>query len=130
MEIIITSYLEQILQLVGLAIAALVGMGIRYLFARIKSDKLRSYGDLLAFYAEKAVSSVAQAEVEGLKAAAADGKLSDAEKERLKKIAIDTLRAIAPDAILKFMEKGKSDLDMLLGTLVESAVKSSKGDDS
>lgn len=130
MEILISSILEQILAGVGVALAALVGVGIRYIFARIKNDKLQGYGELLAFYAEKAVKSVAQAEVDALKGAREDGKLTAAEKEGFKASAVETLKAIAPDAILKFMEKGKSDLDTLLSTLIESAVKDSKGGDS
>lgn len=127
MDIIISSILEQVAAGVGVFIAAIIGVGIRYLFHKVKNEKLREYGDLLAFYAEKAVKAVAQAEADVLKEAAADGKLSADEKAKLKSSAVDALKAIAPDAILKFMEKGNSDLDKLLEALVESAVRDSNG---
>lgn len=127
MDIEISSILEQILSGVGVALAALVAAGIRYLFARIKNDKLREYGNLLADFAEKAVKSVAQAEADALKEAATDGKLTDEEKERLKTTAVDTLKAITPDHVMKFMSKGNSDIDALLSALIESAVKDNNG---
>jgi len=127
MDIIISSILEHVLTAAGAASSLLIAAGIRYIFAKIKNDKLQSYGDLLAVYAEKAVKAVAQKEGEDLKEAAADGKLTDDEKAMLKKVAVDTLKAMAPGAILKFMAKGKSDIDTLLDTLVESAVSDSKG---
>lgn len=126
MEIIVSSILEQILAIGGVILAALVAAGIRYVFARIKNDKLRSYGDLLAFYAERTVRAVTQEQADALKEASSDGKLTDEEKKRLKAVAVDTLRSIVPDAVLAFTKKGKSDLDMLLSTLIESAVKDSK----
>lgn len=127
MDIIISSILEHVLTAAGAVSSLLIAAGIRYIFAKIKNDKLQSYGDLLAVYAEKAVKAVAQKEGEDLKEAAADGKLTDDEKAMLKKVAVDTLKAMAPGAILKFMAKGKSDIDTLLDTLVESAVSDSKG---
>lgn len=127
MEIIISSIVEQMAIALGAILAALIAAGIRYIFAKIKNDKLKEYGDLLAFYAEKAVNAVAQAEADALKEANADGKLTEEEKRMLKAKAVESLRAIAPDAILKFMEKGKSDLDKLLESLVESAVRDGNG---
>lgn len=129
MDIMISSILEQVLTGVGVALAAVIAAGIRYLFARQKNERLREYGDLLAGFAEKAVKSVAQAEADALKEADDDGKLTDDEKAHLKALAVDTLKSIAPDAILKFSKKvtgDLEDLDTLLGTLIESAVRDSK----
>ena len=84
----------------------------------------------MATYAEKAVKTVAQTQAEGLKAANADRKLTTQEKEKLKRDAVTTLKAIAPDAIMKFMEKANSDIEELLSALIESAVLDSKGGES
>lgn len=127
MEMLISTILEEVLAGVGIALAALIAAGIRHLFAKLKNERLREYGNLLAIYAEKAVKSVAQVEADALKEASSDGKLTDQEKEHLKELAVNTLRSIAPDFIMKFMAKANSDLDDLLSTLIESAVKDSKG---
>jgi len=130
MDMMISSILEEFLAGVSVVLAGLLGVGIRYLFARIKNDKLQSYGDLLADLAEKAVKTVAQTTGDKLKLAAADGKLTDEEKTELKESAVDVLKAIAPDAAMKFMGKVNSDLDELLNTLIESAVHDRNGGDS
>lgn len=126
MELEIFTLLEPVLTAVGVALAAIIAAGIRHLFAKMKNERLRDYGDLLAGFAETAVKSVAQAEADVLKEAATDGKLTDEEKQRLKQTAVDTIKSIAPDVIIKFMSRVNSDVDALLDALIESAVKDSK----
>lgn len=130
MDIVISSILEQVLTGLSVALAAIIAAGICYLFGRLKNERLAGYGELLASYAEKAVKEVAQITGDEYKAANADGKFTEDEKAELKRHAMATLRAIAPDAVLKFMEKANSDLDALLSALIESAVKDSKEGDT
>jgi len=130
MEIMISSILEELLAGVSIILAGLLGIGIRYVFSRIKSNKLQEYGDLLATLAEKAVKAVAQTTGDTLKEAAINGKLTDIQKAELKHSAVEALKAIAPDASLKFMGKVNSDIEELLNTLIESAVHDKGGGSS
>ena len=134
MEILIESFLEDILQIVvaviGAAVAAGTAVFVRWITRKTKNDTLGEYVGMLAFYAEQAVNEIAQTQAELLKEAAADGKLTAEEKAAMKKAALDNLKAIAPDAMLKFMERANSDIDVLLSTLIESAVKDSNGGES
>ena len=126
MDIMIESVLEPVLTalmgIIGAAVAAGGTLFVRWINRRTKNDTLNEYTSMLVFYAQKAVMSVAQAEADVLKAAASDGKLTGAEKQRMKDTAMRTLKDMAPDAILKFMSRANSDVDKLLETLVEAEV--------
>ncbi len=127
MEYIIETILEQVLAVVLSVIGAItVATGaffVRWISARTKNEKLTQYAELLSFYAQKTVTSVAQTQADVMKKAAADGKINDEEKQELKAAAIKRLREILPDAILAFQKKANSDVDALLDTLVEAAVR-------
>jgi len=126
MDILIESALEQVftvlLGIFGAAVAAGGAVLIRWINRKTKNDTLADYASMLVFFAEKAVLAVAQSQADVLKDAANDGKLSDDEKAQMKAAAMDSLKAIAPEAILKFMKRADTDIDKLLDTLIESAV--------
>lgn len=130
MDIVLESALEKILEIgvsVIVAVSAAAGAAfVRWITSKTKNEKLSGYAELLDFYAQKAVKAVAQTQANVLKAAALDGKLTDGEKEQLKKAATDELKKIAPNALLDFHAKAKSDIDSLLSTLLESAVYDTK----
>lgn len=100
---------------------------IRHKLVNLKSKRTQEYGGLLLDFAEKAVKTVAQVEGDAIKVAAEDGKFTDEEKEHLKETAVTTLKAIAPDYLMKFMAKINSDLEAYLGVLIESAVRDNSG---
>lgn len=129
MEIVISSLLEQFLEV----LCALLGLAIVYgancLRSKLHTDKMTNYGDLLELYAERTVKAVAQTDADDMKANSANGKLSADQQAQLKRIAVIKLECILPDATLRFMKRSNSDTEALLGALIEAAVRDSKGGD-
>lgn len=110
---------------VAVALAALVA---KYVIAKIDNETVRKYVGRAWTEVKSAVAEVYQTYVAELKAASADGKLTDEEKAEAKKKAIALAKSnIGKKGLARLVRiLGIDALDDWLGTQVEAAVDLSK----
>lgn len=122
--------LEQFIPIIGsiLTSAVLAGMAalVKYLVSRTRNEKLREALSVVGEIAGETVEALMQSEAEALKEAAADGKLSPEDRERLKATAIRTVLEIAPGKTLEYLRRVQVDMDKYLDTAVEAGVRKAK----
>lgn len=128
--IIYEGLLDVIIPALGSVVTAAVSIGIgyavRYINRKSKNEFLHHAMNTLGEITRNTVAALMQEEVKAMRKASADGKLSDEDKQHLKKTAIETIKLVAADELLVALEKANTDLDTYLETLVESAVYSDK----
>jgi hypothetical protein len=128
--IIYEGLLDYIVPALGSTITALASVGIgylvRYINRKSKSELLHHAMNTLGTVAQNTVSALMQTEVKALKAAAADGKLTDEEKSNMKRKAIETIKMAVADEALDVLKRANTNLDAYLDTLVESTVRNDK----
>jgi hypothetical protein len=109
-------------------LVAVGGLVARLILGQIKAGKVREIVERALDEIGDAVLEVAKTYVESLKLAAADGKLTDAEKADAKLQALQTAkRNIGPDGLKRLARVLGFDgalLDQWLGTKIEAAVAS------
>ncbi len=115
---------------VGSALIALATFGIRWIYLRIRSELLDRALQAVVSAAHLAVREVWTCYVEELKASAADGKLTDAEKQEARERAIELIRSFVGRKGLALLvrEFGFDDanLERFLGSSVEQALAAEK----
>jgi hypothetical protein len=125
----IPGWLQAIIAVVCSLLSIALEYGRRYLN---KGMALLAQKTKLAFLAQVGevvgakVSELMQIEAEALKEAAADGKLTEAEKEGLKQKAIDWAKSLLDPAMLADLFGGADKVDAGLGAVVESQVRALK----
>ena len=130
MAIIYESLLEQAIPILGgiITTAFSVGMGmlVRYINRKMKNETLKESLWLIEDISRHVVAGLMQTEVNALKEVAADGKLSDDAKARLKATAMRELKKQTADGVLKLLAKAQVDIDSLLSSIIESQVRYEK----
>lgn len=118
--------LELLLPILASALTAAVVCGARWLAARTRSARLEEFLSLVASAVEPAVREVEQTMTERLKAARADGKLTDEEKAALLQAALRTAKqALGPRGAALYesaVGAGREAFDDYLRTRIESEV--------
>ena len=98
----------------------------RYVDARWHNERLNAAVQLLNEVVATVVAELYQTTVSDLKAAAADGRLTPAERMRLQMTALNTVRRVvghkALDGLVELLGLGDSDLVALLKSKIEAAV--------
>lgn len=119
--------LEALLPVLVLAITTALGYAIRWLSAKVHSERVQT---LLATVQEAIEAVVREAEqtlVEGLKKARLDGKLSEEERTAVLKAAIDSAKRAIGTKGLALLESaagvGEAELDSWLRTRIEAEVQ-------
>lgn len=114
--------------------AALLGLLGKYVIAKIGNENIRNYVGRAVLEVSDAVKETYQTYVSALKAANADGKLSEEEQDAAFKMALDiaksNLGAKGLERLGRILGFGTDAeaLDSWLGTKVESAVASLKSE--
>ncbi len=109
--------------IVGTALSALLGMVLTEARKHFKSAASTSALDRLERVALLAVHDVEQTIMPGLKAAAADGKITREEAVGLRLAALNSVKKILGDQGLKEMRAANEDLETVLGHIIEAKVR-------
>ena len=126
MNFLIERVIELSFGLISAAVLAGVTVLQRYLSSKIKNDKLRSYIDEASLVVKANVMAAVQTSVEPTKAAAADGKLTKEEANRIKQSVIDGVKKQLPNDAVRIFAKANVDYESLLNSLVEKEVLEAK----
>jgi hypothetical protein len=107
------------LSLLGGWLFALVRKNLKSTYAQGMSDRFASAFDV-------AVPMVHQIMVKHLKAGAADGKLESDDAQEAASLAIATAKRLVGEAVVKELEKSKTDAELFLRAQLEAAVSRHK----
>ena len=123
MEIELTQLLAPILVTV---VTALVSWGLaeasRYIRARTNNENALMAMEDISALTRTVVSEVGQT----FKVAAEDGKITAAEGQHMKNIALDRIRNQIPPLVVKHAEKAVNDLEAFIESRIEREVAKSK----
>jgi len=124
---LLLSALTALVPVVGIVFKALGQKAATWIQAKVDNATLEGILVRLNSAAFSAVTEVYQSTAEALKAGAADGKLSDEDKARVKQTAIDSVKSyLGPKGIEVLMAvmglKSESELDKAIGGKVEGAI--------
>lgn len=122
--------LEQFIPVIGSILTSIILAGmaalVKYLVSKTKNEKLQSALAVMGDIGLKTVEALMQSEVEVMKERATDGKLSEDDRKLLKETAIKTIRQVAPNETLKYLQQKQMDMDRFLNMLVEASVRETK----
>jgi hypothetical protein len=132
---ILASLLPAIIAALSPVIVALLGVLsaklVELINAKAKNETVKGILARLTAAVTDAVGEVYQAEAEALKEAMADGKLSDAEKARLRQIAVDHAKSyLGPKGLAELMAvlglATEADADKVIAGKIEKVIYDAK----
>lgn len=126
MEIIIAVLAQQFIPILGTVLAGLASWGLSILKSKTEIIAAKSALDQVNQVVQTVVGGLTQTVAGELKKSAADGNLSDADKQSLKQAAIDQTKALLSTAIVAAAGKTIVDLEGYVSQRIEAQVLSLK----
>jgi CTP-dependent riboflavin kinase len=100
-----------------------VGVAIKALKDKVKSDKAAEYIDMLTVAVNDTIGEMEQTMVKQFKKGAEDKKLTKEEGKLIIKMAIDKAREVLPEHVEVFLYTFYKDLNSVIRSKIESGVK-------
>lgn len=126
MEAIIVLLGQQIIPIIGTALAALATWGISILKTKTSVTAAQSALDQVNQVVQTVVGGLTQTVADEMRKASSDGKLSSADAATLKSAAIERARVLLTDSVIAAAGKTIADLDGYIGQKIEEQVLSQK----
>ena len=126
MENTLLQIFSVILPTVVTILLALLSLAANELKKKIKQEQVKSALEMAITITESGVNSLNKTTVPALREAAKDGRLTQSDMAKVKQIAVDTIKAELPDAMLDLLTKAKVVIDSRISTEIESQVLQAK----
>ncbi len=127
METLLITLAPQLISLAGLVLAGLASWGIAILKQKVKIEAGKSALDQIDNIVGAVVGNLSQTAARGMKAAASDGHLSEAEKTKLKYQAVKETRRLISKEVEKAAGKAVASIDTYVARKIEERVLTAKG---
>lgn len=129
-ELIVKELIASLAPVVGALFTGLVSLALmwlkNYIKARTNNVLVENAMARISNTAETVVAHISQTVVDGIKSAAADGKLSKEDGVFFKRQAIELVKSQIPTLVLNQAKMGTKNLDFFVGMKIEQAVSKQK----
>lgn len=113
---------EEFVNIIGSLLVIILGFVVKYLKENVKNSTVTKTVDIFERVVNNSVAFVQQTIVDDLKEANADGKLTDEEKEYVKKRAIAAINAQLSTESKEVLAQVFGDIDDIIDKWIESSV--------
>lgn len=113
---------EEFVNLIGFLLVIMLGFVVKYLKENVKNSTVTKTVDIFERVVNNSIAFVQQTIVDDLKEANADGKLTDEEKEYVKKRAIAAINAQLSTEAKEVLAQVFGDIDDIIDKWIESSV--------